>query len=123
MRLHAPGFTLLEVLIALAIVSIGLTAALRAGGVGTDEVREYRAHQLALWVAENVAAERTARGDWPGPGGSDDETEMGGRKFLIHQEIKTTPNPLFLRLEISVASREEPGHSLRRLVTFLNAPR
>jgi general secretion pathway protein I len=123
MRKRTTGFTLLEVLIALAIVAIGLTAALRASGVGTEGAREYRSHMLALWLAENIAAERVARQDWPGPGSTSREEEMAGQRFVVREEVKTTLNPLFRRLEIDVAATDEPARTLRRTVAFLTRPR
>jgi general secretion pathway protein I len=58
------GFTLVEVLVALAIVSIALLAALRAAGQATNAVSDLRLRVLAGWVAENRLAEHRARGDW-----------------------------------------------------------
>ena len=55
------GFTLVEVLVALAIVSIALMAALRAAGQGTAAAGELRLRLLAGWVAENRLAEHRAR--------------------------------------------------------------
>ncbi len=122
MRPRQAGFSLLEVLVALAIVAIGLTAALRASGVGTEGVGEYRNHLLALWLAENIAAERSARRDWPSADTTTSEEEFAKQHFLVRQQVMTTPNPRFRRLEISVASREEPGRNLQRSVVFLIQP-
>lgn len=116
---HAGGFSLLEMLVALAIVSIGLIAALRATGVGTEGAGEYRDRMLALWLAQNIVAERTARRDWPTPAVVSNEEEFAGRRFVVRQEIKTTPNPQFRRLDVSVAAREEPARTLQRSVAFL----
>ena len=116
------GFTLLEVLVALAIVAIGLTAALRATGVGTEGVGEYRDHMLALWLAQNIVAERGARQDWPTPDTTNSEETFANRHFLVRQEVKTTPNPRFRRLNVSVSSREEPGRTLQSSVAFLAIP-
>lgn len=116
---HAGGFSLLEMLVALAIVSIGLIAALRATGVGTEGAGEYRDRMLALWLAQNIVAERSARRDWPTPDVASNEEEFAGRRFVVRQEIKTTPNPQFRRLEVSVAAREEPARTLQRSVAFL----
>jgi general secretion pathway protein I len=118
-RDSAWGFSLLEMLVALAIVSIGLIAALRASGVGTEGVGEYRNHVLALWLAQNIVAERTARQDFPATGVVTDEAEFANRQFVVRQEIKSTPNPNFRRLDVSVAAREEPARSLQHLVAFL----
>ncbi|NTV96930.1 MAG: type II secretion system minor pseudopilin GspI [Thiobacillus sp.] len=122
MNRRSRGFTLLEVLIALAIVAIGLTAALRASGAGSEGAMEYRSHLLALWVAENTAAERTAAREWPDPGVREHEEEMAGYRFRVREEVKTTPNPRFRRLEVAVADNAEPGRSLRKVVAFLIRP-
>ena len=116
------GFTLLEMLVALAIVAIGLTAALRATGVGTDAVGEYRDHLLALWLAQNVVAERSARGDWPSPDTNSSTEAYANRNFLVRQEIKSTPNPHFRRINVLVSSQEEPGRTLQSSVAFLTQP-
>lgn len=120
--MRAAGFTLIEVLVASAIVAIGLAAALRASHVGTDGVAEHRDRMLAGWVAENVAAEHSARREWPAPGAYRREEVLAGRRFLVAEEVKTTPNPRFRRLDIAVASAETPERELRRLAIFLNAP-
>lgn len=113
------GFSLLEMLVALAIVSIGLVAALRATGVGTEGAREYRNHMLALWLAENTVAERTARQDWPETGTTSDEETFANQRFLVRQEIMATPNPQFRRLNVTVSTQEEPERALQRSVAFL----
>lgn len=122
MKSPAQGFTLLEMLVALAIVAIGLTAALRASGVGIEGVGEYRNHMLALWLTQNIVAERTARGDWPAPGISTSEVEFANHRFVVSQEIKTTPNPRFKRLDVKVADREEPSRTLQNSAAFLTLP-
>ncbi len=122
MSTPAKGFTLLEVLVALAIVAIGLTAALRASGVGTDAVGEYRDHMLALWLAENIMSERTAQQEWPSADTTTREESFANRAFVVQQVVKTTPNPRFRRLDVTVASREEPGHTLQHSVVFLTQP-
>lgn len=120
MKRRAAGFTLLEVLIALAIVAIGLTAAMRASGVGTEGAREYRAHMQALWLAEDIAAERVARQDWPATGVSRHEEEIAGQRLVVQETVKPTQNPYFRRLEIEVYAVEDPAHALHHAVAFLN---
>jgi len=115
----ARGFTLIEVLIALAIVAIGLAAALRASGVGSEAALEHRTRLIALWLAQNVVAERTARGDWPEPGVREQDAELAGHAFILREEVKATPNPRFRRLEVSVSLAHAPDRPLRQLVAFL----
>jgi general secretion pathway protein I len=116
------GFTLFEVLVALAIIAIALLAAIRAAGQGTNNVSELRAHLLAGWVAQNVLAEQRARGDWPSTGVLNGTMRQGGIDFGWREEIIGTPNAAFRRVDIFVF--EEPGESrkLARMTGFLVRP-
>ncbi len=116
---RAQGFSLLEMLVALAIVSIGLLAALRATGVGTEGIEEYRNRLLALWLAENIIAEQSARQAWPATNVSSREETLGGRGFVVKEEVKATPNPHFRRLDVSVSAQTEPARVLQHSVAFL----
>jgi general secretion pathway protein I len=118
----ARGFTLLEMLVALAIVAIGLTAALRASGVGIEGVGDYRNHMLALWLAQNIVTEHLARGDWPSPDTTTSEEQFANHAFVVRQEVKATPNPRFKRLDVMIADREEPARTLQHSVAFLTSP-
>lgn len=122
MRRHAGGFTLIEVLIALAIVGIALTAALRAGQIGTDGVEAYRERLLAAWLAENVLAERVARREWPEPGSRSEVETLAGRRFEVREVVKITPNPRFRRLDVHIYDPADPSHALRQVAVFLTAP-
>lgn len=113
------GFTLIEVLVALAIVAIGLTAALRASGLGSEAALEYRSRLLALWLTQNVAAEKTARSDWPEPGVYEYSARIAGQDFLLREEISTTPNPRFRRLALTASPAHDPGRPARHLVAYL----
>lgn len=117
------GFTLFEVLVALAIIAIALLAAMRAAGQGTSNVNELRAHLLAGWAGQNVLAEQRARGDWPSTGVLRGTTTLGGMDFSWREEIIGTPNASFRRVDIFVFAGAEESRSLARMTGFLvNAP-
>jgi general secretion pathway protein I len=116
------GFTLFEVLVALAIIAIALLAAMRAAGQGTSNVSELRAHMLAGWVAQNVLAEQRARGDWPSTGVLDGKARQGGIDFGWREEIIGTPNAAFRRVDIRVFAEPEESRALARMTGFLVRP-
>lgn len=114
------GFTLLESLVALAILAVALAAALRASAASTVHVEQMRTRLLADWVAQNRLARDMASNAFPNGGdqADGDETQAGVR-LLWHEEVKATPNPAFRRVEITVFAPDDPKHVLRRLVGFL----
>ncbi len=117
--LRQLGFTLLETLVALAILAVALAAALRAAGASTSHVDDLRTRLLADWVAQNRWAVHAARGDYPSVGSQDGEDTQAGVRLLWHEEVSSTPNPAFRRLEITVLAPDDPKHVLRKLTGFL----
>jgi general secretion pathway protein I len=113
------GFTLIEVLVALAIVSIALLSALRAAGQGTNNVGELRARLLAGWVAENLLAEHRARRDWLPLGIQRGTEREGGLDLAWREEVIATPNAAFRRVDVRVFASAEESHSLAHLAGFL----
>ena len=116
------GFTLVEVLVALAIISIALLAALRVAGLGTNSVGELRARLLAGWVAENVLAEQSARAEWPPLGILRGSQRQGGIEFAWREEVIATPNVIFRRVDIRVFTAPGEAHALAHLVGFVVNP-
>jgi general secretion pathway protein I len=112
------GFTMIEVLVALAIIAIALAASLRA--VGSLAASEAGLHErlLAGWSADNALAQlRLARG-WPDIGETSFDCSQGNLVLTCTERVTATPNPVFRRVEVSVTT---PGHdgTLAQLVTVL----
>ena len=103
---RSAGFTLLEALVALAILAIGLSAAMRAIGVATQSTAELRQRQLAEWVAQNRLAEIRALHLFPDTGADEGRVDQGGETFRWHIDVKPTPNATFRRVDIKVYSAD-----------------
>lgn len=116
------GFTLLEILIALAILAIGLAAAMRAIGAATNTSYELKQRLLAQWVAQNRVGEITARAIWPDPGTAEGEAEQAGQRFVWKQTVTATPSQAFRRVEVKVLLSGEATYSLATLVTYVHRP-
>jgi general secretion pathway protein I len=101
-RSRASGFTLIEILVALAVLAIALTAAAHSVGSAVDTTVALRERMLARWVAEDRMADLELRGEWPALDTREGDTEMGGRKFHWVQETGVTPVAKMRRVEVSV---------------------
>jgi general secretion pathway protein I len=97
------AFTLIEVLIALAILSVALAAAMRAAAMATTSAEDVKLRTYATWVAQNRAAELTARRVFPAVGVENGQAEIAGMPFGWTTTTNETPNSAFRKVEIAVA--------------------
>jgi general secretion pathway protein I len=118
-RTRAAGFTLLEVLVALAIIAIALTALVALGGRSADTTRALALRIQARWVAQNQLSLAQAEQRFPPAGELTGEDTMSGQTFSWRQKISDTPNPNFRRLEIFISHE---GALLVQLTTLLGRP-
>jgi general secretion pathway protein I len=121
-RAERSGFTLIEVLVALAIVSIALLAALRAAGQGATSAEELRMRTLAAWIAQDALTEHRARGAWLALGISRGTVRQAGIDFAWREDVTPTPNSAFRRVDVSVYRRGDESSSLARLTGFVVQP-
>lgn len=101
-RRAATGFTLVEILVALFVLAIALTATVRALGAAVDTTMALRDRTLARWVAEDRLSDLELRQEWPALDVREGDSEMGGRAFHWRQETGPTPVARMRRIEMSV---------------------
>jgi general secretion pathway protein I len=120
MNAPARGFTLVEVLVAVAIVAIALGAGLRASGVLVDNAQRLGDVLAAQWCAENRFAELKLTRQFPAVGETEFSCEQLGRGYLGRLQTQTTQYA-DLRL-VDAAIADEDGRQLVRLTTLLYRP-
>lgn len=113
------GFTLIEVLVALAMVAVALLAAVRAAGALAEANAEMKLRLLAQLAADNRIAELRAAGAFPPLGTRTSACPQGRAALQCVEEVKTTPNPLFRRVEVRVYASAEASTRLAELVGIL----
>jgi len=96
------GFTLIEVLVALTILAVALTAAMRAMGSMTESSASLQQRMLAEFSAENHLATLRLSKTWPEPGSRGYDCPQGGVALWCEESVSGTPNPSFRRVEIAV---------------------
>jgi len=118
-RTHrAHGFTLLEVLVALAIVAVALIAVVRALGQSIDLGAGLRDRTLALWVAENRLNQHYLLRDWPDTTTTDGTVDTNGRTWRWREIVSTTEVADMRRVDVEIRLQEDGG-ALARLSGFL----
>lgn len=122
-RARTGGFTLIEALVAMTIISVALIACLKAAGNLNLQQDEMLKRQYALWSAENMAKAIRHSSVFPDAQTTSTPCNQGNFQLLCQMEISNTPNPNFRRVEILVLNAADPERSnqLARLVIFLSS--
>ncbi len=101
------AFTLIEVLVAMAVLSMSLLAAIKVVSEVTTSAIHMQEKTIAQWVAMNKVAEMRLQQNWPSIGRSNGDVEMADRKWHWQMEVKSTPDNSVRRLEVSVLPEAE----------------
>ncbi len=113
------GFTLLEVLVALAILAITMAAVSRTASSSTRHVEALRTRVVADWVAQNRLALHQAHGEWLPTGIQTGEEAQAGQNYRWQEEVIATPNPTMRRIVVRVFAPNDATQSLRELTGYL----
>jgi general secretion pathway protein I len=101
-KLRPGGFTLLEVLIALAIVAIGLLALSQSSARHVDNLAGLQARTMAIWVADNVITQARLDRSSLRAGRFQGSQRMGAQEWYWDLLIQPSPDPAVLRLDVVV---------------------
>lgn len=124
----ARGFTLLEVLVALAIFALIAASVLTASARSLRTASQLEDKTLAMWVADNRLVELQLAETPPADGRDQGQVEFAGRRWLWQSEIQATSEPAMRRVTLWVApeQRGASGDLRERAVVslsgFLGAP-
>lgn len=113
------GFTLIEMLVALAIFSLAALALLRLGGATATNSALIREQAMAQIVARNLAVEVLTDPAPPAFGGTAGAIDNGGRSWRWSRAVQRSPEPRLQQIEIEVTSAEGPARA--RLTVFRRA--
>ena len=116
-RTPARGFTLIEVLVALAVVAVTLGAGIKAAGSLTNNTARLADITAAQWCADNQLTGLKLARRYPDIGDSLFTCEQLGRTFNGKLIVRTTPNPNCRRVDAQVL--DDSGTTLLLLSTIL----
>lgn len=114
---RGAGFTLIEVLVALAVVAVTLGAGIKAAGALTGNAQRLADVSAAQWCADNQVASLRLGKVFPSVGDGDFACEQLGRPYPGKMIVRPTPNPNFRRVDTQVFN--EAGEPLLTLSTVV----
>lgn len=122
MHRNAGGFTLIEILVALAVIATAVAAVVAGVSSYVNNAAYLRDRTLAQWVVMNKVAELQVGVEWPGPGKQRGETLMANHEWTWEVRASTTDDPDVLRLDVSAYADKGSDHALAEAVAYLGRP-
>lgn len=118
---RAKGFTLIEVLVAVAVLAIAMAAVIGAMARQAGNAGYLKQKTVAMWVAHNRLAELQLQREKPDTGRSDGKVEMGGIEWRWDVAVVKTQDARLLRVDIEVRGpgQTEQEGALAQLSGFL----
>lgn len=110
------GFTLIEVLVALAVIAVALGGGLRAMGQLTSHAERLPQVVAAQACLDNALAAMRLAGRRPAVGETRSACSQGKHQFEVLLQVISTPNPMLMRIEGRV--NDGTGHAVVRAVSL-----
>jgi general secretion pathway protein I len=112
------GFTLLEILVALAVFSLAALALIRLQGITVRTAADLDGKAMSRIVANNLMVELQTDPAPPSMGESEGDVENGGRRWHWTRKVAKTDDMRLNRIDLTV-SGVGPAGTASQTLTFL----
>jgi len=106
------GFTLIEVLVALAIVALGLIGVFGQMSQSATAASRLREKTLADWIAINAVTELRLTGEFPAVGTRSNDIEMANTRWHYEMKVSETDGGPLRRVDVTVSLAEMPDRPI-----------
>ena len=120
-RRRAAGFTLLEVMVALAIAALSLTAVTAAMSQMVDAANSMRERTYASWIAQNKITELRLSNIVPEVSEDSGEVEYAGLEWTWRSTISETGVESLYRVDVAVSFADSEA-VIRTVTGFIGEP-
>lgn len=122
-RKNASGFTLLEIMIAVAVFAIVSAALVKNAALTVRQTRLIEEKTIAYWIAENqlaqIRAARRSADSFPGVGTDRLSVNMADRDWDVVVDTESTENEGVRRVEVSVYTEGDADRAVASLTGFV----
>jgi general secretion pathway protein I len=121
-RCASAGFTLIEAMVALAIVALGMMAVNTQLNRYVVTAAYIEQKTLASWVATNRLSEMSVAPEWPELGVTEEDVDFGAQSWHWHCEVFETPVENLRRVDVSVSLAEDPDRIIHKVSALIEPP-
>ena len=116
------GFTLIEVLVAMTIIAVGVSALVGSAGASAWRADYFREREFGRWVASNVLAELQVVPAWPSIGSKNTEVDMGVSTWYVKTSTQAVADPDLRRVDIEVRRDKDADSYIYTVAGFVGNP-
>jgi general secretion pathway protein I len=117
------GFTLLEIMIALAIFALVSATLIRNAAQSANQTGIIQQRTIAYWIAENQINELRLlprnEDNFPGIGSDREKVTMAGQDWEVLVDVEATENQEMRRIIVSVFSPQDLDNDIVELIGFI----
>ena len=117
--IKSQGFTLIEVMLAMAVFAIAGVALLGVADNNYRHISHIEEQMFANWVASNQLVEVSLDKTWPPKNNRKGKVEMAGRTWYWQQKVIKTANKELRAVNMQVRLNEDDELVSASLMTYL----
>lgn len=116
------GFTLIEILVAMTIIAVGVSALVASAGGSAWRADYLREREFGRWVASNELTQLQVLPAWPDVGTKNTEVEMGETLWFIKTRTQAVADPDLRRVDVEVRKDKEAENYIYVVTGFVGNP-
>ncbi len=116
------GFTIIEVMVALVIAALGLSAVTATVSQAIDNSNTFQDRTFAMYIGINVLTELRLSGEFPELRETSDEVEYANRRWIWTAVVSATDVDALRRVDINIALADAPEDRIKSVVGFVGQP-
>lgn len=116
------GFTLIEVLVAMTIIAVGVSALVGSAAASAWRADYLREREFGRWVASNVLAELQVVPAWPSIGSKNTEVEMGTLTWYVKTRTQAVADADLRRVDVEVRRDKDAESYIYTVAGFVGNP-
>ena len=124
-RVHGrvqSGFTLIEILVAMTIIAVGVSALVASAAASTSRADYLREREFGRWAASNALAELQSVPAWPDVGTTNKEVEMGQFIWYVRTITQPVADEDLRRVDVQVRLNEDADNYIYTVAGFVLNP-